>query len=212
MDPGSSLLYYYLTQHQWVGKRRGPHCTVISAESNLSAVKTHVHTSSRKPRLSMPKGKKKKNFYGVQQGRLKGVFASWSECQAQISGFPGAIFKGKTIVYRPVVLIPNPMQASRPSQRPRLLQTALTATKLISVPPYQVQARVQAQSARSVQRQRVMVRGTSPATTPTRTTLPRPAPLRLKPRTRTSANGAKRLGARVISARASGTPPRRGTS
>lgn len=36
----------------------------------------------------------KKRFYAVKRGRQKGIFKSWPECQAQVSGFPGAVFKG----------------------------------------------------------------------------------------------------------------------
>lgn len=32
-------------------------------------------------------------YYGVQVGRSTGVFFSWAECQKQVTGFPGAVFK-----------------------------------------------------------------------------------------------------------------------
>lgn len=32
-------------------------------------------------------------YYGVQKGRSTGVFLSWAECQKQVTGFPGALFK-----------------------------------------------------------------------------------------------------------------------
>ena len=32
-------------------------------------------------------------YYAVQRGRGTGVFFSWSECQKQVAGFSGAIFK-----------------------------------------------------------------------------------------------------------------------
>ena len=35
----------------------------------------------------------KQKFYAVWKGRKKGVFASWAECAAQVSGFVGAQFK-----------------------------------------------------------------------------------------------------------------------
>ncbi|CCC68158.1 hypothetical protein NCAS_0B00740 [Naumovozyma castellii] len=35
----------------------------------------------------------KEKFYAVQKGRTTGVFTSWQECQAQTTGFNGAIFK-----------------------------------------------------------------------------------------------------------------------
>jgi len=37
--------------------------------------------------------KKKKNYYVVWDGFQKGVFATWEECQKQISGYPNAKYK-----------------------------------------------------------------------------------------------------------------------
>lgn len=37
---------------------------------------------------------KKKKFYSVAVGRETGVFESWSEAEALVKGFPGAMFKG----------------------------------------------------------------------------------------------------------------------
>lgn len=34
-----------------------------------------------------------KKYYAVQCGRKTGVFSTWAECQKQITGFPGAVFK-----------------------------------------------------------------------------------------------------------------------
>lgn len=34
-----------------------------------------------------------KKYYAVQNGRRNGVFLTWAECQKQVSGFPGAVFK-----------------------------------------------------------------------------------------------------------------------
>lgn len=36
----------------------------------------------------------KKNFYAVKSGRQKGIFRTWAECSANVSGYPGAKFKG----------------------------------------------------------------------------------------------------------------------
>ena len=36
----------------------------------------------------------KKNFYAVRVGRTPGIYKTWPECQANTSGFPGAVFKG----------------------------------------------------------------------------------------------------------------------
>lgn len=35
-----------------------------------------------------------KKFYAVKKGITPGIFMSWEECQASVSGFPGAQFKG----------------------------------------------------------------------------------------------------------------------
>lgn len=35
-----------------------------------------------------------KKFYGVYKGVLPGVYDNWDDCKKQISGFPGAVFKG----------------------------------------------------------------------------------------------------------------------
>ena len=32
-------------------------------------------------------------YYAVQKGRSTGVFLTWAECQKQVTGFPGAVFK-----------------------------------------------------------------------------------------------------------------------
>lgn len=36
----------------------------------------------------------KKNFYAVRCGRQPGIYRTWAECQKQIMGFKGAIYKG----------------------------------------------------------------------------------------------------------------------
>lgn len=36
----------------------------------------------------------KKNFYAVKVGKVPGIYKTWPECQANTSGFPGAVFKG----------------------------------------------------------------------------------------------------------------------
>lgn len=36
----------------------------------------------------------KQKYYVVWEGRAPGVYDSWEECEAQVSGFPGAKFKG----------------------------------------------------------------------------------------------------------------------
>lgn len=36
----------------------------------------------------------KKNFYGVRIGKIPGIYETWEECQSQINGVSGAVFKG----------------------------------------------------------------------------------------------------------------------
>ena len=36
----------------------------------------------------------KKNFYAVKSGRKTGIFKAWAECNENIKGFSGAVFKG----------------------------------------------------------------------------------------------------------------------
>ncbi len=38
--------------------------------------------------------KKKNNFYVVWEGRFPGIYPDWDKCYQQISGFPGAKYKG----------------------------------------------------------------------------------------------------------------------
>ena len=35
-----------------------------------------------------------KKFYAVKKGLIPGIYESWSDCQAQINGYSGAIYKG----------------------------------------------------------------------------------------------------------------------
>ena len=37
-------------------------------------------------------------YYAVRVGRSTGVFLTWAECQKQVTGFPGAVFKSFTTV------------------------------------------------------------------------------------------------------------------
>ena len=37
---------------------------------------------------------KKNNFYAVKKGRKTGIFTTWKECQAQVAGFSGPVFRG----------------------------------------------------------------------------------------------------------------------
>ncbi len=32
-------------------------------------------------------------YYAVRRGRIPGVYEEWSECEAQVKGFPNALYK-----------------------------------------------------------------------------------------------------------------------
>ena len=34
-----------------------------------------------------------KKFYAVRQGRVPGVYTTWSDCEKQVKGYGGAIYK-----------------------------------------------------------------------------------------------------------------------
>ncbi len=36
----------------------------------------------------------KKNYYAVKKGLTPGIYRTWAECEAQVKGFAGAVFKG----------------------------------------------------------------------------------------------------------------------
>ena len=36
----------------------------------------------------------KKKYYAVKVGKTPGIYSTWSECEEQIKGFPGALYKG----------------------------------------------------------------------------------------------------------------------
>lgn len=36
----------------------------------------------------------KKNFYAVRNGKTPGIYKTWAECQREVVGFKGAVFKG----------------------------------------------------------------------------------------------------------------------
>ena len=37
-------------------------------------------------------------YYAVRNGRSTGIFLTWAECQKQVTGFPGAVFKSFTTI------------------------------------------------------------------------------------------------------------------
>lgn len=54
----------------------------------------------------------KKNFYAVRVGNAPGIYKTWPECQANTSGFPGAVFKGfETLVEAEAFMSGAPVSA-----------------------------------------------------------------------------------------------------
>ena len=41
----------------------------------------------------------KNKYYAVRKGRIPGIYRTWSECQKQVTGYPGAVFKGFVTVF-----------------------------------------------------------------------------------------------------------------
>lgn len=37
-----------------------------------------------------------KKYYAVKAGKVKGIYATWAQCKAQVHGYPGALFKSFT--------------------------------------------------------------------------------------------------------------------
>lgn len=35
-----------------------------------------------------------KKYYGVKVGKLPGIYTTWDECKKQVTGYPGALYKG----------------------------------------------------------------------------------------------------------------------
>lgn len=55
-------------------------------------------------------------FYAVKNGRMKGVFLTWPECEAQVKGFPGAEYKSfKNIVEAQAYLSATPVAPVAPA-------------------------------------------------------------------------------------------------
>lgn len=66
----------------------------------------------------------KKKFYAVASGRKTGVFESWPETQAQVSGYPAARFKGFTSRREAEEWLKNPLYAAKSTQKTKAPQPA----------------------------------------------------------------------------------------
>lgn len=57
-----------------------------------------------------------KKFYAVKEGRNKGIFFSWDECQKQTKGYPGAVFKSFENVEEAVAFINQEKEITPPKK------------------------------------------------------------------------------------------------
>ena len=48
-----------------------------------------------------------KKFYAVKVGKKPGIYETWAECQSQISGFSGAIYRGFATQEEAMVFLKN---------------------------------------------------------------------------------------------------------
>ena len=54
-------------------------------------------------------------YYAVRAGRSTGVFLTWAECQKQVTGFPGAVFKSFTTIEEAEAFVKGAATAIRES-------------------------------------------------------------------------------------------------
>ena len=54
-------------------------------------------------------------YYAVRAGRSAGVFLTWAECQKQVTGFPGAVFKSFTTIEEAEAFVKGAATAIRES-------------------------------------------------------------------------------------------------
>ena len=65
-----------------------------------------------------------KKIYAVRKGRKTGLFSTWAECQEQVSGYPGARFKGFTSREEAEAWLQGKEGAGNPSPAPSLRHPA----------------------------------------------------------------------------------------
>ena len=68
-----------------------------------------------------------KKVYAVRRGRQTGLFASWAECQKQVTGFPGARFKSFTDAQEAMKWLSGEETSSTPKRTVRRRTPAKTA-------------------------------------------------------------------------------------
>lgn len=69
-----------------------------------------------------------KKVYAVRRGRQTGLFASWAECQKQVTGFPGARFKSFTDAQEAMKWLSGEETAPAPKRTVHRKKAAKTAT------------------------------------------------------------------------------------
>jgi len=81
--------------------------------------------------LFLPMAQKNK-FYVVWKGAKPGVYFSWAECQAQVAGFPGALFKGfPTLEMAQAAFANSPSQTFSKKAMPAKRSSAMALPKPI---------------------------------------------------------------------------------
>ncbi len=63
-----------------------------------------------------------KKFYAVKEGRKAGVYDTWAECQSQINGYSGAVYKGFATKEEALAFIGN--DSGKGAQREKTQATA----------------------------------------------------------------------------------------
>ena len=53
-------------------------------------------------------------YYAVRNGRSTGVFSTWAECQKQVTGFPGAVFKSFTTIEEAEAFVKSDVSTQAP--------------------------------------------------------------------------------------------------
>lgn len=65
-------------------------------------------------------------FYAVAAGRTTGIFTSWPEAQAQVTGFPGAVFKSFKTKKEAEAFLADPVLGTKPGTAKKQKNSDLT--------------------------------------------------------------------------------------
>lgn len=73
-------------------------------------------------------------FYAVKKGRKTGIFMSWAECEAQVKGFPGAIFKSFTTRQEALSFIDGTLTSQQASNNRPTAKATIQSTTHATLP------------------------------------------------------------------------------